>query len=239
MRDFRPLLALLLVLSLGGCDRAKEWWAGDDAAEAESEPDAEPEESETERKLRLEKEKAELARLEAERLEREKAAAEERKRKLEEADAMVERWANELAEKKNDRNMFEVHEGLTDEDPWGQRIRASYHGSSEDEEHRLEVRSAGPDGKFHTDDDLTRERTSTIEHSWWEQNGRLTIIVVLWLLFGLVSSYGLTSRHHRKRDESIQGIDVLDVLLFIGGIVFAPLAVIVWVFLLVLEILFD
>ncbi len=238
MRDLRPFLALLLVLSLGGCDRAREWWGGSEdteAAEPEPEP-AEPVESEAERQLRIEREKAELARLEAERLERERLEAEEAKRKLEEADAMVERWAEELEGRKAERNMFEEHQGLTEDDPWGKQIRVRYEGDAEGDEHGLEVRSAGPDGTFGTSDDLVRTRTTTIEHSWWEKHGRVTTIILLWLGFGLVASLGHVTRRHRRRDDEVQGIDMLDVLVFIGSIVFAPLAILAWIVLGILAV---
>jgi hypothetical protein len=160
---------------------------------------------------------------------------EERQKRAEQmkaADELVARWAERL--KPAASGGFERHQGLTETDPWGNYIRISF-----DQEWFTEVatvRSAGPDGKFETTDDLTRTRQTS--NAWGILSGISTgaYVIVGWLLAGVLSvllSAGLESKRRRraaadgKRKAPRRRHPVLAGLL---SIVFAPLALLFYGF---------
>ncbi len=75
-------------------------------------------------------------------------------RKLQEGDALVQKWADKLQPEA--KGNFVQHEGLTETDPWGNYLRLTYDHSTFTE--TLEIRSAGADKGFETADDLVRKR---------------------------------------------------------------------------------
>ena len=242
MRSAPSLVSLLLALSVcigaSGCDRARTMLddlRGEDEA---SEID------ETEEGLKLEREKAELARLEAERelleakkAERERLEAEQRSLMLAEAETLVVKWADELEAKTLEDGSFEQHGGLTEEDPWGRPIRVWYSDTEDAESQTLEVRSAGPNGKMDDEDDVVRTRTTEIERGWWERNKLWVVIGFVWFGLGFTSAGGLTKRRHRKNGRENQGLDSTDVLLSLVHIAVAPLSMLFWLLVLIIEVI--
>lgn len=207
-------------------------WAelrGDDSGAEAGEVD------DAEHRLRVERELAELARLEAERAERERVAAEQRRRALEAGDALVVEWADKLAADKSEDGAFVAYEGLTQADPWGQQLRVSYTDPEQDRQ-TLEVRSAGPNGAFDDDDDILRTRTTEIDHGWWARNKLWVVIAFVWFGLGFVSAGGLARRRHRKqgRDDSLDGADVMLSLVYIAV---APLSMLFWLAVLIIEVI--
>lgn len=239
MRSRASILSLLLIAALlvvvGGCDKAKQAWfsvVGDDEAEADTEGDVE-------RQLELEREQAELARLEGERLERQRVAAEALRRELEQADTLVEQWAERLAASKSDHNAFAQHQGLTEDDPWARQLRIQYTSADDEQSQTLEVRSAGPNGRFDDDDDLLRTRTTQLERSWWARNKVWAIGAFVWIGLGFISAGGVQRRTRRKKGTQDESLDAADILISLLYIVFAPLTMLFWVGVTVIEVVGD
>jgi hypothetical protein len=235
MRSRLRTVLICAPLVLGGCDRAEQLWSsvrGDDEAQAE----ADDAKSDAEQRLGLERELAELAELEAERRERERIEAENRRKALEQADALVVQWADRLAAAKQANGAFSRHEGLSDDDPWGKQLRIHYSDAEDQDSQTLEVRSAGPNGEFDDDDDLVRTRTTQIERGWWERNKLWVLVAIVWLGVGFVSAGGMRRRRVRKRggDEALDAADILISLIYI---VFAPLTMLFWLLVLLLEVI--
>ena len=232
------LLLLFAPLVLGGCDRAEQLWSSlGGSGEAEDEDEAEDERGEAQRRLERERQLAEAARLEAERRERERIAAKQRRLELERGDALVERWAEQLAGEKSPDEAFVRHEGLTEDDPWATQLRVRYVSTKEGERETLEVRSAGPNGTFDDDDDLVRTRTTQIERSWWQRNKLWLLVTIAWLGVGFVSAGGMRRRRLRRHGSEREGLDATDVLISLVYIVFAPLTMLFWLLVLLLELM--
>jgi hypothetical protein len=240
------VVVALLLVGGGGCDRARDAWGslrgesnpgetGTAELEAEAELSAEQAALERERLL------AEQARLEAERREREAAAAEQRRQQLEQADALVATWAERLANAKDESGAFLAHQGLTEDDPWATPLRVRYTPDPAEAAHAdsqtLEVRSAGPNRSFDDDDDLVRTRTTTIARPFFERNKWWLLLGFVWIGAGFLSAGGLRRRRHRKRGD--EHPDAADILLGILHVVFAPLALLFWLGVLVLEIFVE
>lgn len=134
-----------------------------------------------------------------------------KKDKLKEGDALVAKWADKVQEKAGrgagatkDDFGFERTEGLTEDDPWGQQIKVSYHQKGFQE--IATIASAGPDGVFGSSDDLTRVRTAknplgifaTFSKSNWAW-------FACWVFFGVLgyfvgAKYGLPAKNKFSAD---------------------------------------
>ena len=79
--------------------------------------------------------------------------------KMEEADSLVAKYADELSRDKAAGGGFVRQEGMKPHDPWGQVLEVSYEQDWTTE--RLTVRSLGPDGRSGTADDLVRVRETS------------------------------------------------------------------------------
>lgn len=122
---------------------------------------------------------------------------EETARKIKEADQLVQKWADSV--EPSSSGGFIHREGITEMDPWGNFIKLSYQQDWFNE--IATIRSAGPDGKFNTADDLMRERSTS--NSWGVLRGVPTWLYVVggWLGAGLLAcvlAAGLKSRRRRR-----------------------------------------
>jgi hypothetical protein len=79
-------------------------------------------------------------------------------RSREKAEAQIQRLADALDAKTTETGVYiRVKDGeIKDNDPWGTHIKVSYSQGGVAE--MIEVRSAGPDREFHTNDDLATQR---------------------------------------------------------------------------------
>jgi hypothetical protein len=155
------------------------------------------------------------------------AQQEQFKVQLEDGDKMVAKWATMVQEKATkDGFGFEKTEGLTEADPWGQQIKVSYHQKWFHE--IATIQSAGPDGIFGSEDDLTRVRTAKNPAGIFEGISTFGWIVLAWLCCGglaLAFSSGIgyrrvakgKSRSHRR-----------PVVFAVATILLAPLAVLIY-----------
>jgi hypothetical protein len=109
-----------------------------------------------------------------------KAVAASNKRDMEAADALVQKWINKLQPTKDGE--FVKHEGLTEVDPWNNYIRVTH--EKQDSKETLEVRSAGADSQFHTEDDLVRTRERTVSSGF--PSGWVAFLG-LWLVLGVIA----------------------------------------------------
>jgi len=77
---------------------------------------------------------------------------------LEETRALTRRWADELDSQTTESGVYIRHQGdqLPDADPWNNKLRVQYSQGGVNE--IVKVTSAGPDGKFDTDDDIVEQR---------------------------------------------------------------------------------
>lgn len=82
----------------------------------------------------------------------------EKQEKIEETYALVKEWLEKLDGQTTDTGVYERWEGeeLPAVDNWGKKLRVTYSQGGFME--ILAVRSAGPDGQFHTNDDISGER---------------------------------------------------------------------------------
>lgn len=74
--------------------------------------------------------------------------------RLAEAKGQVQRWAEKLDRQTTETGIYERHPGdqLPEDDPWGNALTVAYAQGGFAE--TVTVRSAGPDGALHTEDDV-------------------------------------------------------------------------------------
>lgn len=101
--------------------------------------------------------------------------------KLVDGDALVQKWADKLQPSPGAKIVR--HEGLTEVDPWGKHVRLTYTEAQGMD--KLNVRSAGPDGKFDTPDDLVRDRQAQADRV--ASHSSIWPYVGIWLVLGLVA----------------------------------------------------
>jgi len=77
-------------------------------------------------------------------------------RSRERAEAQIQRLADDLDARTTDTGIYIREDDVRETDPWGKRIKVTYSQGGVAE--MIEVRSAGPDGEFHTTDDLVAQR---------------------------------------------------------------------------------
>lgn len=217
---FKLFKGLVLVTSLfltgcgGGCEKAKNAVGISEDAET--------------LKQRAEEKKKELEEQKKKELEEKKL----KEQQLKDADALVHSTAESLAAKAD--GGFPRHEGLTELDPWGNQLKIDYR--QEWFEEIMVVRSAGPDGKFNTADDLTRTRKTSHASGILQGISTFGWIAIIWVLTGVLAfllsaGVGRNRRAHGKssRHKSPVGFIVATILLaplvfivygiqFIGGI---------------------
>jgi hypothetical protein len=126
-------------------------------------------------------------------------------KKLKDGDVMVSRWADNV-ESTASNSGFKHNEGLTETDPWGQQIKIEYKQDWTKEV--ATVRSAGPDGVFHTSDDLVRVRISNNPLGLIDgipPGGWLAIIWISCGIITLVFASGLSRRRSAKGKPAKHG----------------------------------
>ncbi len=114
-------------------------------------------------------------------------AADEKKLKeqqLKDADALVHKWAEQLQSNASSSG-FPRQEGLIEQDPWGNPLRIDYRQEWFDEV--VVVRSAGPDGKMDTVDDLTRTRKTSNAGGVLRGISFWGWVAIIWLTTGVLS----------------------------------------------------
>jgi hypothetical protein len=84
----------------------------------------------------------------------------ERQAAIDNARAQCRQWADKLDKETTETGVYIRWQGetLPDKDPWGNELRVDYSQGGVAES--LTVRSLGPDGKSHTDDDIIEQRYS-------------------------------------------------------------------------------
>jgi len=156
-----------------------------------------------------------------------KAQHEQQAQQLKDGDEMVAKWATMVQEKATkDGFGFEKTEGLTETDPWGQQIKVSYHQKWFNE--IATIQSAGPDGLFGSEDDLTRVRTAKNPAGILEGISSVGWVVIVWLLCGgmaLAFSSGIGYRRVAKGKSKSHRRPVV---FAVATILFAPLAVLIY-----------
>lgn len=118
------------------------------------------------------------------------------------ADQMVEGWAEDLHSNVHDSGGYVYHEGVTEADPWGTFLKVDYHQDVFDEV--LVVTSAGPDSRFGTSDDLSRERRTSNPINFWNGISTESKIGIIWSSLAVVSFFLflMIESKRRKRHKS-------------------------------------
>lgn len=119
------------------------------------------------------------------------------------ADSLVQQWADRLAE-------GDKFEGLTDSDPWGKRIRIVY--TQDWFERVLDVRSAGPDVLFDTEDDLFRTRKQRdISAGMLSLFRTFGPVLVIWAIVGALALLAtkIKGRHKSKKHPTISALAII------------------------------
>jgi hypothetical protein len=157
----------------------------------------------------------------------EEAAAQKQKAQdqLKEADQLVARYAEET-EKNATSGGFKRSEGLRDPDPWGNQIKIDYH--QEWFQEVATVRSAGPDGKFETSDDLTRVRQTSNPAGILKGISGFGWFCIVWVLCGLLAYSASVGVAHHRQAKGKSGKHRSPLLFTIILILLAPLALIVY-----------
>jgi hypothetical protein len=157
----------------------------------------------------------------AELTEEEKA---QRNDQIKQTDVIVQEWTDRLADLKYKDESYIQHEGITEEDAWGNFLKVQYQDGPKTQV--LIVSSSGADGKFDTSDDIVRQRTTNkkldpvtafmvfMEPHWgW---------VIAWVIVGAFVGLlflPVQSTRRRKQKDTMNGFVV-----FFGSILFAPFA---------------
>lgn len=208
-------LSFLLFTGCNGCEGLKKKVGlGNDEQIVESKEDKEK---------RLEEEKQKLEE-EKKRLEEEKQRlAEEKKRfkeqQLRDADALVQEMAEHLQKNATSKGFTRI-EGATELDPWGNALRIDYSQDWFDE--IATIRSAGPDGKMDTFDDIIRTKKTSNVNGILHGMGWIAWLVLIWLatgIFAILFSVGIAN-HRRGKGLSHKHKHPLVFLLAVA--IFAP-----------------
>ncbi len=150
-------------------------------------------------------------------------------------DSMVESWANRLSEDKKEDGSFMHYEGVLELDVWNNPIRVEYVEDTYKEE--MVVRSAGPDGRYKTSDDLKRtvisEKKLGISQQLELNVAPILPIVVAWVFVGIVA---VTARTMRSKKQRSSGALALEGLIFL---VAGPIMLVVWLFVGITEHVFN
>ncbi len=192
--------ALIAVLALVGCSKVKK--AGEYVGitpdpPAPTAPAETPEEKVAREKIERE------AKIAAEKAEKERIVNEKKNAvaALKEGDALVQEWADKLGEKQPNGG-FRHHEGITEQDPWGNLLKVEYQQKWFTE--YLTVTSAGPDSKYGTPDDLVRTRSVSNPGGIGDGISTFGWVMIVWLGSAALSvwfSSSLISRHNRLKGK--------------------------------------
>ena len=150
---------------------------------------------------------------------------------LKSADDQITQWVLKLEKEKDSSNCFIHHEGLTEEDPWGNFIEVSY--SETETSETLKIISKGPDGLSGTKDDLIRTRETQ------KKLNPLTSLIITtrpyyWVSYWVIGGcfiYGLF--HVLPRKTRRKGYQEFG--LFLASIIAAPLMGLVLVVAFIIE----
>ena len=209
--------SLFLTGCSGGCEKAKS------VVGVGEKPTPTPEDPEVAKQRAIDEKKQK----EEEKRQKELQAIEEKKLKeqqLKDGDALVHKWAEQLATNANDG--FPRQEGLIELDPWGNPLRIDYRQEWFSE--IAVVRSAGPDGKYDTVDDLTRTRKASNPAGVFRGLGFWGWLILIWISTGLLAflfSFGIrNNRRHRGKNPHHKNVIAFALL----TILLAPLVVIIY-----------
>ncbi len=147
--------------------------------------------------------------------------------RLKVADAVVQEWADKLGEKQPSGG-FKHHEGVTDPDPWGQLVKIEYKQQWANE--IMTVTSAGPDGKFGTQDDLIRVRTASNPNGIIDGISNGGWFGITWVGLGLLGVLFATSLNSRRNKYKGRYTREHPLLFGFTLVVLAPLAFIYYGF---------
>lgn len=138
---------------------------------------------------------------------------------LKNGDMLVAKWA-EYVETKGTKH----HEGITDVDPWGEQILITYKQEWFNE--IATIKSAGPDTKFNTSDDLIRVRTIYNPSGILKGIDTVGWLIVLWVLSGICvlffsnSIYIYRKTHNKRRIRDREHLHQLEYVIML---IFAPI----------------
>jgi len=141
-----------------------------------------------------------------------------KRKQLREADETIAGWT-ELLNREQPGGGFERHEGITDLDPWGNRIRVSYEQRFVNEV--MTIDSAGPDGEFGNEDDLRRTRTLFHPRNLAASDSGMLLIIWVGCIFPAVI-VRLLLRQRLGREADTGWVETTANVLFI--VFFAPFA---------------
>lgn len=162
--------------------------------------------------------------LEAQQLKEQKEIAAQQ---LKDGDALVAKWADTIQERATkDAFGFEKIEGLTEADPWDNQIKINYHQVWFDE--IATIQSAGPDGIYGNNDDLTRTRSAKNPAGLFQGISTFGWVIFFWLCCGGAAwlfSIGVGHRRLRKGKSNKYRHPIVFTL---STIVLAPIAMCVY-----------
>lgn len=207
------LFSFLLLTGCNGCDGLKKKVGlGNDNPE----PITVEEEKQ---KLEEEKKKIEEERV---RLEEDKKRAKEQQ--LRDGDALVQEVANQL-EQKAGTNGFPRLEGALELDPWGNSLKIEY---SQEWFHEIAtVRSAGPDGKMGTLDDIIRTRKTSNVNGILRGMGWGVWVVIIWVIAWILALLFSTGINHRRKGKG-EFEQTHPFIYLLAVFIFAPFAFLVF-----------
>lgn len=135
-------------------------------------------------------------------------AEQEKVNNIKSSDELVATWTNRLGETKTLNSGFVHHEGLTETDAFGNFIKVQYEQDGFYE--KLVVTSAGPDGKFGTADDLSRNRFSQKPFAFYNGLGFVGWTIVAWIvsipLFLLIFSMDTKNSQKRRTHPVLKAV---------------------------------
>lgn len=149
------------------------------------------------------------------------AAHKQKEQQLRDADTLVQKWADQ-AEKQAGNHV----EGLTDLDPWGNRIEVTYHQEWFSE--IATVRSHGPDGKAKTADDLVRTRSYSNPSGILKGISGWGWFGIIWILCGILAFAASAGVSHNRRSHGKSGSHRHPIAFAVIVILLAPLAAIIY-----------
>lgn len=144
---------------------------------------------------------------------------------LKEGDALVQKWADQLVKTATDEG-FPRQEGLIDLDPWGNPLRIDYRQEWFNE--IAIIRSAGPDGKYDTVDDLIRTRKASNPSGILHGINTAGWLGIIWISTGLLSFLFAAGIGNNRRNKGKSSKHRNPIAFFIATLLLAPLVVFIY-----------
>ena len=142
---------------------------------------------------------------------------------LKDADVLVAKWTDIIQETATkDAFGFKKMEGLTEADPWGNQIKVNYHQVWFDE--IATIQSAGPDGIYGNNDDLTRTRSAKNPAGLFQGISTFGWVVFAWLFCGGCAWAFSSGVGHRRLKKGKSNRHRHPVMFALATIIFAPVA---------------